>query len=419
MKRFIAAALSALIMLSASGCTKLEQEHFDKSINLNKKGTALFETEMTCTIDHDALFAGTVETAKKLYEADEIDDEDILDSSDYLNDMRMFLDENKKYVLTLSSVGIADFDKNYSDSTVYAGMNGLTLNCGKQYDRGDTVYYDKRFAYTVGALAKLSQGGDFDELNEYFIKLDELFGDKKYICFSANGLDMRDIGLVYYEKEKQLLKSFNSGCVTKIPNGTRFELSGKDFSGVSKKFADCIKKNSKDTADFINDYLATTIAINAAMTGEETSELAAMADMFKISPADIAEAADSYKEALGSPGYKAFIDSFDIKLVNDITQTGDTETAKTCITVSAGGNTAVDISGMQTIEKTKKAEFEQIDTNSCVDYAEFAKLFSEPYDYDYDYDYDYGTDEDNEDPDSFEDYEDDSYFGAIIEDNTL
>ncbi|MBQ9518307.1 MAG: hypothetical protein IJR59_00230 [Firmicutes bacterium] len=409
MKRYIAAALSAVIMLSASGCSRLEQEHFEKSLNLDRTGIAVINADLTYTVDPEALFDGVVDMAAKTEDGEndtEFDKEDF-DSSDFINEMRFLFDENRKCEITLSMEGLADFDKNYSDVTVYAGLNGITLNCGKAYTRGNTVYYDKRFAYTMGAFTTLIESSDFDELNERYAALDELFGDKKYLRASfanADGTGLgadfaKELGKKYYNSAKDLLKGFDSGCVSRIENGTRFELTAKDFTAVSKRFAAYLKKNKTETADFLNEYLADSFAMNAAIAGDEAAYLADMAEMFKITPANITELSDGYNELLGEPGYKAFMESFDISLVNDITEKDGVQSSETAYTVAAGGKNAVEMKAVQTEEKAAKADFAEIDTAACADYFDFMKILSERDIYDEIYP--------PFDPEMYEDYEQD------------
>ena len=222
MKRYIAAALSAVLMFSSAGCSKLEQEHFEKSLNIDKKGIEIINADLTYTIDPEVLFDASVDIAKKLDSEDEleIEDEDF-DSSDFIGEMRFLLDENKKCEITLSMSGITDYDKGWSDMAVFAGLNGITLNCGKVYSRGNAAYYDKRFAYTMGAFTALVEDGDISGLNDRLEELDELFGDKKFLRASLDTQKNADLPSTlaselsrkYYNSAKDLLKGFDSGCV--------------------------------------------------------------------------------------------------------------------------------------------------------------------------------------------------------------
>ena len=393
MKRYIAAAISAFLMFSATGCSKLEQEHFDKSMNMDEKGTALINAQIDYTLDPDVFFGGVADVAEKLNSQDV--DEDIIDSSEIssemLSDSRWLFDENKKMQISLSASGICDFDNYNSDAYIFAGINGITVKCGKLHLRGDSTYYDKRFAYNMCALTTLSEGGDPSELSEKYLALDKLFGDKQYLRLGydsdANALlKSSQLGKEYYTGAKALLSGFDTGCVTKIQNGTRFTLTSDNFSSVSKKLASYLKKNNTQTADFINGYLTDSFAASAALSGSETAQLADIAQLFKITPADITQSCDSYNEMLGTPEYKAFMDTFDIEIVNDITEENGIRTDQTTYTVDSDGKNAIAMNAVRTIEKTKKADFEQINTADCVDFDEYIEAIAETYDYDYDSD---------------------------------
>ena len=413
MKKRIAAALSAVIMLLSTGCSKLEQEHFEKSLSLDKTGIALINADITYSVDPEVLFDGAADMTRKVSDIKDIEmDEDEFNASDFISEMRILFDENKKCEITISMTGLADFDKNYADTALYAGLNGITLNCGKMFSRGNAAYYDKRFAYTMCAFTALIQSSDMDELNGKLTELDKLFGDKKYLCIAFDGLESEDmpssffkeLSRKYYISAKDLLKGFDTGCVTRIENGTRFELTSKDFTSVSKHFASYLKKNKKETADLINEYLTDSFALNAAMAGSEASYLADMAQMFKITPANIAETADGYNALLGEAEYKAFMEAFDISFAEDITEKDGVKRSEATYAVAANGKNAVEMKAIQTAEKAAKAEFENIDKNSCIDYADYAKLLSERSVYDYDEPFDpeiyegYAYDEDTEDP---------------------
>ncbi len=423
MKRYIAAALSAVLMFSSAGCSKLEQEHFEKSLNIDKKGIEIINADLTYTIDPEVLFDASVDIAKKLDSEDEleIEDEDF-DSSDFIGEMRFLLDENKKCEITLSMSGITDYDKGWSDMAVFAGLNGITLNCGKVYSRGNTAYYDKRFAYTMGAFTALVEDGDISDLNDRLEELDELFGDKKFLRASLDTQKNADLPSTlaselsrkYYNSAKDLLKGFDSGCVSKIKNGTRFELTSKEFTLLSKNFASYLKKNKAATADLVNEYLTDSFALNAAFAGNEAAYLADIAQMFKITPAQIAETADSYNELLATPEYKAFMDTFDISIVNDITEESGIQTSEADYTAKANDKSAVDMKAVQTSEKAKKAEFTKIDTESCIDYADFMEALSQSRDFDY-YDDEYKTFDpeefdENADIENFGEYKDSDFF---------
>lgn len=372
MKRSIAAILSIALMLAASGCTKLEQEHFDKSMGYDQTGTAEIEAQLTYTIDPDVFMRAAFAIADSGEEYDE----------DALDDMRLYLNEDKKCVVTFYEKAVTDFDKNYSDVDVSAGINGITLNCGKVYSRGDVAYYDKRFAYTMGTISFFTAGSDFYDLGDYYTKLDEIFGDKQYLRISMKSAkggtsNMKELGKGYYNNAKTLLNGYEPNLVTKIPNGTRFEISSKNLTSVSKDFFKHIKNKKTETAEFVNDYLDTSLALGADLAGDEASYMLEMARLFEVSPSDIVESATSANEFLNSGEYKAFIDNFDFSLVNDITEKDGILTSEAEFSLSSNDKNAVYMKALQTTTPVKKAEFDKIDESSCIDYMKFVQDIAE------------------------------------------
>lgn len=411
MKKFIgritAAALSAVMMLSAAGCSKAEQEHFDKSVGADRTGQAIVSSEVNYTVDPEAFIWAAVETGKKTM-GDEYEEEEI-DVADLLSDSRFLFDENKKLNVSVSALGTVDFDKNLSDASVYVSFNGITVECGKLYTRGDKAYYDKKLVYNMTALSSMFSDGlysDADDLNSALTQLDAFFGDKQYlelgISDKASISSAKDMYLSYYDKGKVLLNGFDSGCVSRIENGTRFEMDNNKFTALTKGFANYLKANKKETADYLNSYIGDVLDMSARLSGAENDEIMSVADLFEIAPSDIAESADDTLELLGMDEYKAFMSVVDMHLVSDITEEDGVQNSETTFTLNGPEGSIIEMNAVQILEDASDIEFENI-SGGAVSYKDYMKLLEEinrpVYD---DYDYDYDTEYD---PDDYEDYD--------------
>ena len=406
MKRVIALMLSCVFAFACTGCSEIEKEHFDKSMYTDMEGTATLNQSVKVSIDPEVLGKAVVEISDNMinsYEEDTADENAYLPEeesySDYadeflnefLSAIRVALDEDKIFSYSVNTEGGMNFDNGYSDQHMTVSFNNITLDCGNVYGRGDKVYMDKKLFYTLGAVGYIY---DAEMLGEYFNTLDEFFSDKKYVTMSyenvMSGMDTGNIAASMagnamqkeseemYEKAKEVLVGFDSGCVTRIDNGTRFELNSDEFADFSTRFATYLRQHSESASQLVNDYMALVFAASMDIYGIDSEEMLSNYDDIKISSEDVIMAMEGLKEVVNSPEYKTIFDTLKISLVNDITTVGDTRQDKAVFTGTYNEGTAFTIEAVNTVTSTENYEFADLEG---IGSAEYSALFNKLMDF--------------------------------------
>lgn len=357
MKKIIYVLLSLVFVLSCTGCSEIEKEHFDKLMYKDKTGVHSINEEVRVTIDPEVLSTAGFEISKNILVLEDDDaalyDEDIdVYAQKFVNDLiseiRVALDENKKFGYSVEVNGTVDFDNMYSDESIVLRFNNISVDCGNVYARDDDVYIDKKLFYTLGALKYIS---DMELLGRYFDSLDDVFGESEYIHMthvntfvnignvSSNPIAaikstnvFRDKYMELYESAQYTLIGFDSDCVTRIENGTRFELDSDEFPEKATRFAEYVTQYSDSAAVVANDYMKFVLEASISLYSrydeyaeEFYQEMEEAMNFPEITGEDIISAMDSFKESINSPFYDAVFNVLDVSIVNDITSEGDKE----------------------------------------------------------------------------------------------
>ena len=406
MKRFIALMLSCVFAFACTGCSEIEKEHFDKSMYTDMEGTATIAQSVKVSIDPEVLGKAVVEISYNMINSyeDETTDEnaylpeaesysDYADEflNEFLNEIRIALDEDKMFSYSVNTDGGMNFDNGYSDQHMTISFNNITLDCGNVYGRGDKVYMDKKLFYTLGAINYIY---DTNTLGEYFNALDEFFADKEYVTMSYEnvmaGIGSGDVATAMagnalqkqseemYEQAKEVLVGFDSGCVTRIENGTRFELNSDEFADLSTRFATYLRQHSNSASQLVNDYMALIFATSMDIYGSDTEDILGTYEDMEISSDDVIMAMEGLKEVVNSPEYKTIFDTLKINLVNDITTVDNTRVDKAVYTGTYNEETAFTIEAVNTVASTESYEFTNLDE---VNSAEYSELFNKLMDF--------------------------------------
>lgn len=399
MKKVFAILLCIIFSCGFTGCSELETEHFDKTIYKDITGIHKIDEKVTLSIDPETFGKAIIEISDKMTESNKnkSNGEDIYapesnvyndDSEEFLNEflkaMRAALDENKMFSYSVSVNGAVDFDNMYTDAKMTFSINNINLDCGNVYSRGDKAYIDKKMFYTLGSISYIY---DLDMLGRYYEELDKMFADKEYVCMdytnigsdlgmnmagsvvnNVNVLQKAELGL--YEQAKDVLKGFDSGCVSKIENGTRFEIKSNEFAEFTTRFASYLRQHSESASDLVNNYINLVTATSKGMYGDEMAdEMESFYDEMQVTGDDIIVAMDGLKEVANSPEFAAIFDVLKVTYTNDIT---DFEGKHKDITVLKGDyndKTALSIVVDVELNKIDSYEFADLSNKSSIDYA--------------------------------------------------
>lgn len=145
MKRIMAIIICMAFILSCSGCSELEIEHFDNSTYGSMEGLSEFDETVSFTINPETLANAVIDIQDKMsllyedendeyvpeaesYVTPEDDAEEFMD--EFLLAIRAALDENKMFNYRVSAKGGVDADNNIADEEFSVSFNNITLDCG-------------------------------------------------------------------------------------------------------------------------------------------------------------------------------------------------------------------------------------------------------------------------------------------------
>ncbi len=408
MKRIMALVICMVFMLSCSGCSELEIEHFDKSTYGSMEGLSEFDETVSITINPEIMANAVIDIQDKislLYE-DENDkyapeaesyvtpeDDDAEEFvNEFLSAIRVALDENKLFSYSVSAKGGLDADKNIADENLSISFGNITIDCGNCYLRGEKMYIDKKLFYTLGSISYMT---DFEMLGKYYTALDDMFGDTKYVVFDYSqvygGINngnfalsivdstniLQQAQLEYYEQAKELLKNFDTGCVTRIENGTRFQIKPYEFSEIGNRFASYIRQHNESASNLVNDYMLLIMATSASMYGDEMNDMSFIFDNISVTGDDIMLAMDELKEIFNSPEFDVIFRTLNITYTNDITQKDNTSSNTTVINGEYDNKTAFEVAVDIDLTKMENYEFNNIDDVNTIEYKAFFQKLAE------------------------------------------
>lgn len=254
------------------------------------------------------------------------------------------------------------------------------------------MYIDKKLFYTLGSISYLY---DFEILGEYYSALDDMFGDTKYVVFDYSqvygGIDnsnfalsiadstniLQKAQLEYYEQAKELLKGFDTGCVTEIENGTRFQIKPYEFSELGNRFASYIRQHSEPASKLVNDYMSLIMASSASMYGDEMDGMSYIFDDISVTGDDIMIAMDGLKETLNSPEFDIIFRTLNITYTNDIIKKDNTSCNTTVIKGEYDNKTAFEMAVDIDLTETENYEFYNIGNVNTIDYKEVIEKLDE------------------------------------------
>lgn len=402
MKKIIYVLLSLVFVLSCTGCSEIEKEHFDKLMYEDKTGIHSINEEVKVTVDPEVLCTAGFEISEKIFTMEDDDialyDEDTEEYAqkfvnDLISELRVALDENKMFGYSVEVNGTVDFDNMYSDERLVLRFNNISVDCGNVYARDDDVYIDKKLFYTLGALRYIS---DMELLGRYFDSLDEVFGESEYIhmthvntfgnigSISSDPVAsiestnvFRNKYMELYESAQYTLIGFDSDCVTRIENGTRFELDSDEFPEKATRFAEYVTQYSDSAAEVVNDYMRLVFEASMSMYSnydEYADEFYPEAEMGILFPEvtgeDITSAMNDFKESINSPFYDAIFNVLDVSIVNDITSEGDKENNNFKIEGKYKDKSAFLMNTDVELIKTDDYEFKDMTNVECAEYSE-------------------------------------------------
>lgn len=402
MKKTIALLMAFMCVVGFSGCSDLEKEHFDKSLNADIEGINSIDETVNITIDPVVLGEGIISISNQLNKSyseksesesynvwEEISKEDSKEFIDEIvNEMRIALDENKLFNLQIGVTGAINYDDMTADEIISCKFNNITLDVGTGYMRGNKLYIDKKLMYTLGAISFMYST---EALSSYYVSLDNIFGDKKYIVLDysklgsalgqqnfatsivGSAIDINNKNIEYYNDAKDILKDFDTGCVKRIENGTRFELKPYDFVNVGSRFASYIRQHSEESAGLINNYMSMMNAITISMYGNLISP---MTDIYgsNYTSEDVMKAMDSLNGIVNSKEFLIIFKTFDITYTDDVIYEG--KSRNIAVTCSYNNKQALKYSVDVTTNKIDSYNFVSIDSNSAVGIDDLNNLLS-------------------------------------------
>lgn len=402
MKKVMAIMLCVAFVFSCTGCSEVEIEHFDKSVYKDMSGVVNFDESVNITIDPENLANAVIEIQDELSQLEKQDndkyapegenyiypaDEDAeMFVNEFLSAIRIALDENKMFTLEVDVKGAADFDNMISDENIICRFNNISIDCGNGYMRGDKIFINKKLFYTIGSINFMY---DIEILGEYYKALDEMFGDNEYVVmsyenvggylgntnFASSIIDSTNVlqkaQLDYYEQAKDILKNFDSECVTRIENGTRFQLKSSDFANAGNRFASYVRQHSESVSKLVNDYVSIIMAASMSMYGDEMNGMEYLFDNMNVTGDDIIAAMDGLKEMINSPEFSIIFKTLDITYTNDITEKDNSQNNVTVIKGSYNNKKAFSIETNINITNTESYEFADISNENGIEYMEF------------------------------------------------
>lgn len=410
MKRIMALIICMAFILSCSGCSEVEIEHFDKSTYGSMEGLSEFDETVSITINPEIMANAVMAIQDKmslLYEDENDEDAYAPESEGYVSPeddnaeefmnefllaIRAALDENKMFSYRVSAKGGLDADNNIADENLSISFSNITLDCGSCYMRGEKMYIDKKLFYTLGSISYMN---DFETLGKYYNALDDMFGDTKYVVFDYSqaygGIDnsnfalsiadstniLQKAQLEYYEQAKELLKDFDTGCVTRIENGTRFQIKPYEFSEIGNRFVSYIRQHNEPASKLVNDYMSLIMATSASMYGDEMNGMSYIFDDMRVTGDDIIFAMDGLKEILNSPEFDIIFRTLNITYTNDITKKDNTSCNTTVIKGEYDNKTAFEMAVDVDLTETENYEFYNIGDVNTIDYKEVSEKLAE------------------------------------------
>lgn len=405
MKKIMTLIICIAFALGCTGCSELEIEHFDKSTYSDLTGLSEIDETVTIAIDPETLAKAVIDIQDKMsllnedenaeeeggYVSPANDDAEMF-LNEFLSEIRAALDENRMFSYSVNVKGGIDADNNVADEKISISLNNITVDCGSCYVRGEKAYIDKKLFYTLGSISYID---NFETLGEYYSSLDDMFGDTQYVAVDYNevysGIDssnfalsltdstniLQQAQLEYYEQLKELLKNFDSGCVTRIENGTRFQIKPYEFSELGSKFAAYIRQHNEPAAKLVNDYMSLIMATSASMYGDEMNGMSYMFGDISVTGDDVILAMDGLKEMVNSPEFDIIFRTLNISYTNDIAEKDNTLCNNTVIKGDYDNNTAFEIAMDIDVTKTDSYEFYDIGDVKAVNYNEFIEKLTE------------------------------------------
>lgn len=408
MKRIVAFMLCVVCALGFTGCSDIEIEHFDKSMYKDMTGVASYDEMISIKIDPENLADAVLEINDKMsllnesenknssndFEEYSYTDDDYTEMfvEEFLSEARSAFDENKMFNIDIDVKGAIDFDNMYSDEALTCKFNNISFDCGSVYARGDKIYIDKKIFYTIGVINFIY---DMEMLSEYYTALDELFADNEYVVmsygstgnsfgnsnFAASIVDSTNIlqyaQMEYYEEAKEILKNFDTGCVSRIENGTRFEIKSYEFADVANKFTSYIRQHNESAANLVNNYMSLLFATSMGMYGSGTDGMEYLFDGLEVTGNDIIETMDGIKEVVKSPEFNIIFDTLDITYTDDITESDNIQSKVTTIKGSYNDKNAFTIETKVNLTNAEGYEFAALNDVKSIDYVEFYENLTE------------------------------------------
>lgn len=407
MKRITAMIFCIAFIFSCTGCSEIEIEHFDKSVYKDMTGIANIDETVNITIDPENMANAVLDIQDKMSLLNEVGDDEYEPEADnyvyptddaemfmdeFLSEIRIALDENRMFTFEMSVKGAVDFDNMKSDETIICRFNNISIDCGNGYMRGDKIYMNKKLFYTIGSISFMY---DAEKLGEYYKALDEMFGDNEYVVmayenvggylgntnFAASLIDSTNVlqqaQMNYYEQAQDILKNFDSGCVTRIENGTRFQLKSTDFANVGNRFASYIRQHNESASKLVNDYISLIMATSMSMYGDEMNGMEYLFDNINVTGDDIIEAMDGFKEMINSPEFGIIFKTLDITYTDDITENNNSQNNVTTIKGSYNNKTAFSIETKVNVTDRESYEFADMSNENGIDYIEFIEKLND------------------------------------------
>lgn len=406
MKRIIAILLCFVFAFCATGCSELEKEHFDKSMYTDLTGVSTFDETIKFSVDPKTFGESIIaisdkmsvfnnraeegETSENLDEIVNEESEEFL--NEFLSEIRIALDENKMFNFEINVNGAVDYSNMYADEIMTCKFNNISVDCGKFYSRGDNVYMDKKLFYTLGSIGFIY---DTELLGQYFSMLDEIIGDSKYIVidYSSIGKELADTNINMpilnsanvlqnsqiecYEKAKEVLKDFDTGYVSIIENGTRFQIKSYDFANIGNRFASYVRQHNQSASELVNDYSSLFLGISKAVYGNEISGMEYILEDTEVTGEDIMIAMDGIKQMVNSSEFNIIFNTLNITYTNDITSVENSRNNATIIKGEYNNKEAFKFETKINITKTDEYDFADVTNINCVNFADFYEKLTE------------------------------------------
>lgn len=404
MRKIISMILALTLVLGFSGCSDVEIEHFDKAMNSQLTDKYTIDESVSIVIDPENFGKAVMDISKRLEEvsrtAESAETDEVLPEpsdaeadeflDEFISEIRVALNENKILDFEINVKGGVDYDSMNADEMLTCRINNITLDAGNISMRGDKVYLSKKTLYTVGSIGYID---DFEGLKTYYTALDELFGDKEYIVMSYGNLGgalgeqnfassliestdvLQKAQLDSYAQAKEILKDFDSGCVKRIENGTRFELKSENFANTTNRAASYIRQHCEDSASLVNGYMSMVNGFTESLYGDVTG----MTDMYNYTYTgeDIMNAMDAIKMAVNTPEFDIIFNTLGITITNDITGDSDNQNNVTTFKCTYNNKSAFELKSVSNITKADSYEFIKIDDTKALKFEDISENLNE------------------------------------------